>query len=210
MKKRMLKFIGLAAVMTLIFTIVGCTQAQRPMPDQPGNPNINTPAPGDVNLDPNGVDNVPRDTDLNPDQNLNPDLAQRTPMTQDYRPGRPTDDNRPISEDARRKASTITSTLNAMEPIENSTAVISGNTALVGIDIVDNYYKYDEAEYLKDNLEDKVRTMMPGITNVAITDSPDMYRRIEKLSKDMDNGNTMEGLTNEFNDLVNRILPNRR
>lgn len=109
-----------------------------------------------------------------------------------------------------KKAQSIANILTEMEPIERATVVISGNTALVGIDIVDGYYKYSEEEYLKDELVEKIKRLAPGVTNVAITESPDLFERISRLSRDIGNGNTVQRLNDEFKNLVNRITSNIR
>ncbi len=108
--------------------------------------------------------------------------------------------------DTRTSGDNIAKQLRAMEPIENANCVISGDTALVGIDIKDNYYKYDEAQYLKNDIAKKVKNMVPGIKNVAVTEETDLYNRIDKLSIDMTNGRTMQGMATEFSDIIKRIL----
>ncbi|MBZ4644963.1 MAG: hypothetical protein PWR27_621 [Petroclostridium sp.] len=209
MKNKFMKIMTLILTFMLIVTFVGCRVAQRPMPNQPdtlrtpgaparyGTPGTPT-TPGKI-----GTPGAPG-TALD---RLGTPGAPDTP----YAPGRVgINNNAPAATDANRTAQYIANQLSAMEPIERATVVISGNTALVGIDIVDNYYKYDEEEYLKDDLVQKVKNMAPGVTNVAITESPDLYQRISNLSRDMANGRVIQGLTNEFTEIVNRIRPSVR
>lgn len=207
MKKKFFKWSCLAVVAILLLSVVGCTRAQRPMQNQPG-----APAPGanpdNVNLTPDrGMmrDNVPQ----TPNRTITPDAAPGAPMTRDR-----TLENdmnaRPIATDANRKAQNITNKLTAMEPIENASCVVNGKTALVGIDVADDQQGNNNTQNLKNDLVTKIKKMEPGITNVVITESPDLYQRINNLSKDATTGNTMRGMTNEFTEIMNRIMPATR
>lgn len=208
------KFITIILVLALIMATTGCQTAQRPVPNQPGTPGtpnryetprapemtpnrLNTPYTTDGYGIPGapGVTRAPGRVGMNFENNYN---RIETP------------DPRRITIDVNRQAQNIADQLTDMEPIERATVVISGNTALVGIDIVDNYYKYDEEEYLKDDLVNRIKTMAPGIINVAITESPDLFQRINNLSRSMANGRMVQGLTNEFTELVNKITPSTR
>jgi len=103
-------------------------------------------------------------------------------------------------------ARNITNQLKAMPSIEDAIVVISGNTALVGINAA-NDLKNDEDKFLKNDIVNKVKSMAPNLTNVAVTESPDLYERIRKLSQDMDRGQTIQGLGNEFKEILERIMP---
>lgn len=193
MKNKLFRCITFFALAALIISLAACARVQRPAPEQQARPDINEP--GQVNMRPQSQ------RDAAP--GAQPDAALRTPGA-----GVPGDIG--IEGRDQQKAQEIANELKEMEPIEEATVVISGNTALIGIAIPEGYYQNEEEEQLKDELEQKVKNMVPGITNIAITDEKDMYKRINDLSGDMRNGTPMQGVTDEFTKLAKRIMPNNR
>ena len=103
----------------------------------------------------------------------------------------------------------IAENLKTINGVENAIVVVSGNTALVGIDVADDFIS-DGDKDLKGEITKQVKNMQPDITNVAISESPDLFQRIQNLSRDISNGRPMQGLGNEFMEIVNRIVPDMR
>ncbi len=180
--KKLKKLVNVLLIVAFIAAMTGCTTTQKPLPQQQGIP----------------------ETTQQPYQNqdfVNMPTPEMFPYT--------VNEGSQVALDTTTSGENIAKQLRAMEPIEDANCVISGDTALVGIDIKDNFYKYDEGEYLKDDIKKKVMNMAPGIKNVAVTEEPDLYNRINKLSRDLKNGRTMQGMATEFSNIINRILPDR-
>ncbi|MGE4284274.1 MAG: YhcN/YlaJ family sporulation lipoprotein [Clostridia bacterium] len=214
MKIKIVKIFVFIVVLVMVTAGVACQRTQRSTPNRQSAPLNPDTTNGMTNPGASGTDlgrlGTPNDfSRLSSDENVN------LPGTPNYN-GVPLDNRSNLTgdqgynnnnnvTDANRKAQDIANQLTAMDPIENATVVISGKTALVGIDVKDNYDNYD-----KDKLADKIKNMEPGVNNVVITESPDMYERVSNLSRDMRNGRVMQGLNDEFTKLVNRIRPTIR
>ncbi|WHH58879.1 YhcN/YlaJ family sporulation lipoprotein [Petroclostridium sp. X23] len=219
MNTKMRKIITTALVLSLVAIGAGCQTAQRPMrngtttpgtptdpytPEAPGTDLGRLGTPNDMN----GVDITGRN-DINDYPNYGNNMygndmtdsvgRDDVPRAQGNYTG--------LNTNANTTAQNIANQLSAMDNVEDATVVISGNTALVGVDIKDNYNNHEQ---LKSNMVQKVKSMAPNVTNVAITESPDLYERITNLSRDMRNGTVMQGLSNEFTEIVNRITPTTR
>lgn len=89
--------------------------------------------------------------------------------------------------------------------VNNATAAVLGDYAVVGIDIDDNVersevgtIKYSVAEALKDD---------PNGANAAIVADPDMNERIREVAQDIQNGQPAQGIMNELADITGRIIP---
>jgi YhcN/YlaJ family sporulation lipoprotein len=90
--------------------------------------------------------------------------------------------------------------------IESAACVITGNTAMVGVQF-NEQYKGKLTDAIKSQVENKVKDADNRITRVVVTADPDLVSRIEDIFKDIGNGKPISGFTKELNEMINRINP---
>lgn len=89
--------------------------------------------------------------------------------------------------------------------VEDATAVVLGRFAFVGIDVDSNIdrsqvgsIKYSVAESLKND---------PHGANAVVIADPDIAARLKEISKDIENGEPIQGIMNELADISGRLMP---
>lgn len=188
MKKRF-KVISLIAILALVISIsmVGCTTRRPAKPNTPYNDQLNR----NMNYTGNTTDmNRNMNTDLN-NRNINENnINTRNNLTYD-------------------QATKIANKVEELREVKNATVVISGNTALVGISTTDNL-EGKMTTNLKNKVEKAVKNTDTNIKNVSVTASPDLYKRIENVGKDIRAGKPLSGFAAEIEEIIRRITPTTR
>ncbi|NLW22374.1 MAG: YhcN/YlaJ family sporulation lipoprotein [Tissierellia bacterium] len=95
-----------------------------------------------------------------------------------------------------------------LKEINNASVLISGNTAIVGVDM-DRNLQGNMTTALKQKIERIVRNADDRITNVSITADPDLFTRISNMAKDIRDGRPVTGFAREFQEILRRISPAR-
>ncbi len=90
--------------------------------------------------------------------------------------------------------------------IESATCIITGNTALIGVQF-DKQYKGELTDRIKKAVEEKVKAKDDRIQRVIVTADPDMVSRIEEIFEDIGKGKPLSGFVKEINEMINRIQP---
>jgi YhcN/YlaJ family sporulation lipoprotein len=199
MKKRHYLLSVLAIVLALML-VVSCAPARRPGDNVPQL----TPGTRQTRF-------VPRNA---PNQ---PPMTSPGPMNQDRRNIGDTDNlNRDRTRDNRTIGTTDTNMQDRAEEIANAAAkqkevesaacVITGNTAMVGLQF-DDQYKGDLTDAIKKQVEKRVKNADKRITRVVVTADPDMVSRLEEIFEDIGKGRPISGFTEELNEMINRINP---
>ncbi|MEX3714325.1 YhcN/YlaJ family sporulation lipoprotein [Cytobacillus horneckiae] len=92
-----------------------------------------------------------------------------------------------------------------VQHVNDATAVVIGDYAIVGIDIDANIersevgsIKYSVAESLKHD---------PHGANAMIIADPDLYARLQEIGEDIRTGQPIEGIMNELSDITGRLIP---
>jgi YhcN/YlaJ family sporulation lipoprotein len=88
--------------------------------------------------------------------------------------------------------------------VNNATAVVMGDYALVGIDINKNV-KPSEANKIKKSVSNALKNHPYGENAVVISD-PDLNARLEKLSEDIQRGEPKKGILKELADIANAAV----
>ncbi len=158
-----------------IFTFGGCARVQRTEPNQQGTPNVRTPQNVDI------MPGAP-----------SPAVPNVVPGTQ-------------VGADAGRRAKAIEDRVRNIDQIRDCRVVLSDNVALVGVNTNEKVNGIETDPNLKEAIVNEVKNNAPGITRVSVTESPEMYTRIERLSQDITGGNTMRGFADEVRDIMNAI-----
>ncbi len=190
MKNNKNKFIYIV-ILTLVcsLSLVGCQAARRPSKTTPKSTKFTTPVPTPAT--PKSTTPMTRTTPTNPATPTNPTTHGQTNKTVT-----------PSSLSTR--ASNVTNAINKVKGVNRSTIVISGNDALVGISQKADYSTKD-MDMLKKNVANTVKTADKGVKNVYVTTDAGLYKRIEKVAKDVSGGKTLTTYTDEIANIIKKI-----
>lgn len=203
MTKRYL--ISCLALLLILAFVVSCAPARRPgetpVPNQDGGPRQTRFIPRMTPRRP-GVSPIPAPGPLPAPRRVTPGLP--TPMT------RPNDlnDGRDIGndQDMADRAEKIADMVAEQDKIDSATCVITGNTALVGVQF-DKQYKGKLTDSIKKSIDRKVKQEDKRITRVVVTADPDLVTRIEDMFEDIGKGKPLSGFAEEISEMINRIQP---
>lgn len=104
------------------------------------------------------------------------------------------------------KTKEIYDRLAALSGINDSTVIINGTTAVVGVDINKNA-QGNLTNNLKKKVENTVKASDKNIKNVVVTADPDLFERLQKIGQDIRNGRPLTGLGNEMQEIIRRVSP---
>jgi len=200
------KKILLAVCILLLVSVValGCRPAQRPVPQT-------TPNQQNIDNRTTTENTVPRNDQLAPGNNrmtTDNELTTNDRMNTD---NRLTTDNRTGTDDRATgnlsdRASRIEAEVTKLNDVKGATVVITGNTALVGINLTEGT-KGDLNTEIKRQVEEAVQTADRDINRVSVTADPDLFTRIENIARDIGQGRPLSGFGQEVEELVRRITP---
>jgi YhcN/YlaJ family sporulation lipoprotein len=111
---------------------------------------------------------------------------------------------KPVSETAR--AERIARNVAKIPEVNKATVVISGSTALVGIDMKAHVQGAHETE-VKKKVEKTVRETDKAVKNVSVTADPDLYKRIDNIAKGIAAGRPLSEFTKQIAEILKRITP---
>lgn len=170
--------------------------------------------------------NVEQENDLTGDRNINEDMVKepnrdhlgnddmdrnelRDPDIMDDDVDRDNDMNNDDmgNDNLTKRAKTISDELTKLDGIKNATVIITGNTALIGVDIPADTQD-DKITELKNKVESKAKNVDKDIDHVAITADADVVTRIENMGKEIKNGKPISGFGQEIKEIIERITPN--
>lgn len=106
-----------------------------------------------------------------------------------------------------RRSKDIATKLSELDKVNNANVLITGNTALVGIDIPKDSSD-ENTKKIKDEVVNKVKDLDNGIDNVVVTADADLITRMKNLGTDIESGKPISGLGNEIEEIIKRITPN--
>lgn len=196
MKKN--KIIFLAFVLTLVMTTIGCTVNRPGTQTRIGQrtPNNNIGLRRNNNM--LGIDRRDNNNLLGIDRRNMDNITNMDRTT----PNNIGMNNMSI------RANTIAQRVANLNEVNRCSVLLSGNTAIVGVDIKNNLQgKMTTA--LKQKIETTVKNVDNNITNVSITANPDLFTRISNMATDIGNGRPISGFAREFQEILRRITPVR-
>jgi YhcN/YlaJ family sporulation lipoprotein len=110
--------------------------------------------------------------------------------------------NREESED---KSNHLAELAERVPEVEEATALVIGDFAIVGIDVKENLersevgsIKYAVTESMKDD---------PHGANAMVVADPDVTARLKEIAEDFRKGHPIQGIMNELADITGRIMP---
>ncbi|MDK2805126.1 YhcN/YlaJ family sporulation lipoprotein [Thermoanaerobacterium thermosaccharolyticum] len=176
-KTRNILLILLTLIMALSISLTGCKATKKPSPTR------YTPT-------------TPRTTPA-PSPGMTTPAPSRTPTT-------PAPAKRPVPQSTR--AAKIATNVAKLPEVNKATVVISGNTAIVGIDMKASVQGTHETQ-VKKKVEKTVRDTDKSIKNVSVTSDPDLYKRIDNIAKGIAAGRPLSEFTKQITEILKRITP---
>jgi YhcN/YlaJ family sporulation lipoprotein len=183
--------IFLTIVLAFVFTATGC---QTKTPQRPNVRNERIENRVGTNQKRNITQNKVGNNRI--DSNLNNDVRNRDMVK--------TDRNLNMTDRAEKIARNVAK----LKEVNSATCVITGNTALIGIDMKDNI-EGKMTNDLKRKVESSVRNTDKNIKNVTVTADVDLYKRISNMARDIRNGRPITGFTDEIQEMLRRITPSK-
>ncbi len=154
-------------------------------------PNVRTNIPGrNTVVQPNPTTDITR-RDVVPTPNVTTDITRR---------------NTTMDMSLVNRARTIAQKVVDLNEVDRANCLITGDTAVVGVDIKNNVRGQMTTE-LKRKIETRVKNTDNRIKNVAVTADPDLSTRIRTMATDMENGRPISGFANEIQEILRRITP---
>lgn len=89
--------------------------------------------------------------------------------------------------------------------VNDATAVVLGNYAIVGIDVNEDLERSDVGA-IKYSVAESLKKDPHGARAVVVAD-PDMTARLREISEDIQNGKPVQGIVNELADISGRLMP---
>ncbi|NMB28059.1 MAG: YhcN/YlaJ family sporulation lipoprotein [Tissierellia bacterium] len=116
--------------------------------------------------------------------------------------------NRTGTDNMSTRANAIAQKIANLNEVNNCSVLLSGNTAIVGVDMENNLQGKMTTD-LKQKIEKTVKDADNSIKNVSVTADPNLYTRISNMAKDIRDGRPISGFANEFQEILRRITPVR-
>lgn len=193
-------FIVLALVLALAMAFTGCTTARKPM-TTPAENNMaynrtqypNSPIIGD-NWGIRDWNNNYRTDIYNTNMNNNGN-ATRTNVNNNVNT-------------TTTKSDTIAKACDRVQGVKNSTVVVTGNTAYVGIDTDKNTMVANERD-IKKKVSDAVRAADPNINTVYVSGEMNFMNRLREVGTGLKSGRPVDAFTTELKNMVQSITPTK-
>jgi spore cortex protein len=106
------------------------------------------------------------------------------------------------SEDAQQK-------VEAMKEVDNAVVITAGSKAYAAVKLA-NGGKGDVNDEMKKKVSDQVQAADQNINEVFVSSNPDFMERMRGYRDDIQNGNPVRGLFDQFSETVQRIFPESR
>ncbi|WP_067933685.1 YhcN/YlaJ family sporulation lipoprotein [Alicyclobacillus kakegawensis] len=134
----------------------------------------------------------------------NPAVSPRNDTTAPMRrPGTPgTNANLAVEQDIANHVVKVTH-------VQNANVMVAGHTAYVAVKIRPGVHT-GLAERTKDRIIAAVKDRHPEIRTVYVSANPDVYQQFQKFARDLQQGQPVSAVWNQFSAMVQRVWPNAR
>lgn len=106
--------------------------------------------------------------------------------------------------DARKAAEDIADELERLSEVTDAQVVIAGNDAAVALTF-DSQYQGGIDDRLKEIVQDRIDSVITGVTNLAVTDDVGIMDQLETLGEKLENATDLTDVQNELNAIINKI-----
>jgi len=104
------------------------------------------------------------------------------------------------------RASRVAASVARIPEVNKATVVISGTTALVGVDMKAKVQGTHEKD-VKKKIEKAVKDTDKSITRVYVTADPDLYKRIDNIARGISEGRPVSEFAKQISEIIKRITP---
>lgn len=109
-------------------------------------------------------------------------------------------------QDANRRAETLAAEAAKVQDVKSATVVLSGDTAIVGLNIPANVEK-SRTEQIKQDVASRLKQADTGVKNVSIATDPDTVTRIRNIARGIADGRPVSEFAKELGEITRRITP---
>ena len=177
----MKKFLIISLVLLLGFSLAigGCAINRKPAPPQKKNQGTETPAPS-------------------PSPDPTPSPSRKPAPT-------PTPARRPDMQ-ADTQAAKLAKTAEKVDGVKSATVVITGSTAMVGLE-TDPDIEKEKTDKIKNKVAEQIKKTDNSIRNVSITTDPNLIARLDKIAQGIRNGKPISSFADELAEITRRMTP---
>ncbi|MCL6631272.1 MAG: YhcN/YlaJ family sporulation lipoprotein [Alicyclobacillus herbarius] len=97
----------------------------------------------------------------------------------------------------------------AVTHVRNANVLVAGHTAYVAVELRPGVHT-GLAERTKDQIISVVKDRHPQIRTVYVSANPDVYQQFQKFARDIQQGQPVSAVWNQFSAMVQRVWPNAR
>lgn len=105
---------------------------------------------------------------------------------------------------ARKAMEQIEDELERLSEVTDAQVVVAGNTAAVALQF-DKQYQGGIDERLEKMVQERIKGVVSGITNVAVTQDTNVFDQLDKLGERMETASDMAAIQSDLDALVSRI-----
>ncbi|HLR34846.1 MAG TPA: YhcN/YlaJ family sporulation lipoprotein [Tissierellales bacterium] len=203
------KFILILGLLLISITLFGCQPKTPQKPDTQTQDRLENRVAEDRRNE-NRAPTTPNNIDNN--NNNNNGIVDDTDLDLNNRDGR-NDGNDDLTDNnditnMKDRHNRIVKKCTDLKDIEDAAVVISGKTALVGIDL-DEDVEGEMTNELKRKVVKIVKDTDRNIENVGVSADPDIWKRIVSMADDIEDGKPLSGFANEIEEIFRRIAPSK-
>jgi spore cortex protein len=101
------------------------------------------------------------------------------------------------------------SKVNEMKEVQQANVIVTENNAFVAVMLEDNA-QGKVTRQIEEKISKAVKETDKNIENVYVSSNPDFVERMRNYGNDLQNGEPVEGLFEEFSEMTRRVFPNAR
>lgn len=94
-----------------------------------------------------------------------------------------------------------------LEEVDSATVIITDNNAYVGVILQGGKDDTEGLEKIEDKISEQVKATNANVENVYVSVNPDFVDQIKDYGDKINAGEPVEGLFEEFSDVVKRVFP---
>ena len=96
-----------------------------------------------------------------------------------------------------------------MKEVQDANVIVTENNAFVAVMLKDNA-QGEVTKQIEEKVSKAVKEADQDIENVYVSSNPDFVDRMRNYGDDIQNGDPVEGLFEEFSEMTRRVFPNAR
>ncbi|MFB4164124.1 YhcN/YlaJ family sporulation lipoprotein [Alteribacillus sp. JSM 102045] len=106
-------------------------------------------------------------------------------------------------------AEEVADNVESLDEVEQSYVIVANRTAYVAV-VLEEEAKQEVRDEVEQKISEEVKSADNNIQNVLVSANPDFVDRMEHYANKLERGEPIEGLFEEFNEMIQRVFPNPR